>query len=148
MLVNVLPILDPVTLTLCPRQPICSSNPFHHAQTNDTPPGALIYCIFLFSVFLVNFLFTVLANRSRLSRVPVIFTRDSIYAMLRVYATPIPSVRPSVCLSHAWFVAKTAERIIEILSQSDRPIVLVFRHQGSLRKSDGFTPNGAPIIKG
>jgi len=33
---------------------------------------------------------------------------------------------------------KTAERIIEILSLSDGPIILVFRHQGSLRKSDGF----------
>ena len=35
---------------------------------------------------------------------------------------------------------KTAERVIEILSLSDRPIILVFRRQGSLRKSDGFTP--------
>ena len=32
--------------------------------------------------------------------------------------------------------------IIEFLSLSDRPIILVFRHQGSLRKSGGFTPNG------
>jgi len=39
---------------------------------------------------------------------------------------------------------KTAERIIEILSRSDGPIILVFRHQGSLRKSDSFTPTGAP----
>jgi len=37
---------------------------------------------------------------------------------------------------------KTAERIIEILSRSDRPIILVFRHLVSLRKSDGFTPKG------
>jgi len=36
---------------------------------------------------------------------------------------------------------KTAERIIEILSRSDRTIILVFRHQGSLCKSDGFTPS-------
>jgi len=44
---------------------------------------------------------------------------------------------------------KTAERIIEILSLSDRPtIILVFRHQGSLLKSDGFTPNGAPNTRG
>jgi len=42
---------------------------------------------------------------------------------------------------------KTAERIIEILSLSDRPI-LVFRHQGSLLKSDGFTPNGGAKYKG
>jgi len=40
------------------------------------------------------------------------------------------------------YCIKTAERIIEILLPSDRPIILVFRHQGSLRKSDGFTPNG------
>jgi len=31
---------------------------------------------------------------------------------------------------------------------SDRPIILVFRHQGSLRKSDGFTPNGGAEYKG
>jgi len=43
---------------------------------------------------------------------------------------------------------KTAERIIEILSLSDRPIILVFRHQWSLLKSDGFTPNGGTKYKG
>ena len=43
---------------------------------------------------------------------------------------------------------KTAERIIEILSQSDRSIILVFQHQGSLRKSDGFTPNRGAKYKG
>jgi len=43
---------------------------------------------------------------------------------------------------------KTAERIIDILSQSDRPIILVFRHQGSLRKSEGVTPNGGAKYKG
>jgi len=31
---------------------------------------------------------------------------------------------------------------------SDRPIILVFRHQGLLRKSDGFTPNGGAEYKG
>jgi len=46
------------------------------------------------------------------------------------------------------YCIKTAERIIEILSPSDRPIILVFRHQGSLRKSDGFTPNGGAKYKG
>jgi len=40
------------------------------------------------------------------------------------------------------YCIKTAERIIEILSPSDRPINLVFRHQRSLRKSDGFTHKG------
>jgi len=43
---------------------------------------------------------------------------------------------------------KTTERIIEILSPSDRPIILVFRRQGSLLKSDGFTPNGGAKYKG
>ena len=61
----------------------------------------------------------------------------------RIYATAIPSVRPSVCPSVTRvYCVKTAERIIEILSLSDRPIILVFHHQGLLRKSDGFTPNG------
>ena len=34
-----------------------------------------------------------------------------------------------------------AERIIEILSLSDRTIILVFRQQCLLRKYDGFIPN-------
>jgi len=59
-----------------------------------------------------------------------------------------PSVRPSVRLSHTCIVSKPAERIIETLSLSDRSIILVFRHQGSLRKSDGFTPNGDSKYKG
>jgi len=55
------------------------------------------------------------------------------------YATPILSVRLSVTRV---ICVKTVERIIKILSPSDRPIILVFRHQGSLRKSGSFTPNG------
>jgi len=46
------------------------------------------------------------------------------------------------------YCIKTAERIIEIRSLSDRPIIVVFRHQGSLHKSDGFTPNGGDKYKG
>ena len=46
------------------------------------------------------------------------------------------------------YCIKAAERIIEILSPSDRLIILVFRHQGSLRKSDDFTPNGGAKYKG
>jgi len=66
-----------------------------------------------------------------------------------VYATPIPSVRPSVCLSVCARVIciKTAECVIEILSPSDRHIVLVFRHQGSLRKSEGVILNGGVKYK-
>ena len=63
------------------------------------------------------------------------------------------SVRPSVCPSVRLSVTrvyciKTAERILEILSASDRPIILVYGHQTSLRKSDGFTPNGGAEYKG
>ena len=59
-----------------------------------------------------------------------------------------PSVRPSVCPSVTRvYCVKTAERIIEILSPSDRPNILVFRHQRSLHKSDGFTPNGGAKYK-
>jgi len=67
-----------------------------------------------------------------------------------VYATPITSVvRPSIRLSVTRVnCIKTAKRIIEILSPSDRPIILVFRHQELLRKSDGFTPNGGGKYKG
>ena len=56
---------------------------------------------------------------------------------------------PSVCLSVTRvYCIKTAERIIEILSRSDRPIILVFRRQGSLRKSEGGTPKGGAKYKG
>jgi len=59
------------------------------------------------------------------------------------------SVCPSVCLSVTRVdQSKTVERIIEILSPTDRPNILVFRHQRSLRKSDGFTPNGGAKYKG
>ena len=71
------------------------------------------------------------------------FTCDSIYAIERICHAN--SVHPSITHIHC---IKTAEHIIEILSSSDRPIVLVFRHQGSLRKSDGFTPNGGGKYKG
>jgi len=55
----------------------------------------------------------------------------------------------SVCLPVTRVLCvKTAERSIEILSLSDRPIIPVFRHQGSLLKSDGFTPNGDAKYKG
>jgi len=44
--------------------------------------------------------------------------------------------------------SKTVEHIIQILSPSDRPNILVFRHQRSLGKSDGFTPNRGAKYKG
>ena len=58
---------------------------------------------------------------------------------------PIPSVRPYV--THVYCI-QTAERIIEILSRSDRPIILVFYHQVSLHKSEGVTPNGGAKYSG
>jgi len=60
------------------------------------------------------------------------FLRATAYMLYRIYAMPIPS----------------AERIMEILLRSYRPIFLVFGYQGSLRKSDGFTPNGIAKYKG
>jgi len=76
-----------------------------------------------------------------------ILARDSMLSALYAIANP------SVCLSVRLSVtrvdqSKTVERIIEILSPSDRPNILVFRHQRSLRKSDGFTPNGGAKYKG
>jgi len=56
---------------------------------------------------------------------------------------------PSVHLSVTrMYCIKTAERIIEILSLSDGPIILVFCHRGSLCKSDGVTRNGGAKYKG
>ena len=79
----------------------------------------------------------------------LVFTRDSIYAIARMprqfRLSVRPSVRPSVTRVYC---IKTAERIIEILSPSDSPNILVFRHQRSLRKSDGFIPNGGAKYKG
>jgi len=77
-------------------------------------------------------------------------TRGCFYARQHIicYSAYMPrQFRPSVCLTRVLCV-KTAERIIEILLLSDRPIILVFRHQGSLRNSDGFTPNGGVKYKG
>ena len=55
---------------------------------------------------------------------------------------PLQSVRLSVRLSvTSVLCVKTVERIIEILSLSNRPIILVFRHQGNLTASP---PTGAP----
>ena len=58
-----------------------------------------------------------------------VFTRDSIYAIARICHAN--SVLPSVCLSVRLsatrvYCIKTAERIIQILSLSDRTIILVF----------------------
>ena len=52
-----------------------------------------------------------------------------------------PSVTRVLCV-------KTAECIIEILSPPDRPIILVFRYQGSFCKSEGVTLKGGAKYKG
>jgi len=65
----------------------------------------------------------------------------SAYMPCQFHLSVCPSVTRVICV-------KTAERIIKILSPSDRPIVLVFRHQGSLRKSGGFSPIGGAKYKG
>jgi len=70
-------------------------------------------------------------------------TRESIYVIARICHAN--SVRLSVTRVYC---IKTAERIVEILSPSDRPIILVFRHQWPLRKSEGVTPNGGAKYKG
>jgi len=63
--------------------------------------------------------------------------RDSMLSALYAIANPSLSVCPSVTRVDQ---SKTVERILEILSPTDRPNILVFRHQRSLLKSDGFTP--------
>jgi len=64
-----------------------------------------------------------------------------------MHATPMPTVPPSVYLSHACIVSKRLN-VSSKFFHSDRPIILVFGHHGSLRKSDGFTPNGGSKYKG
>ena len=80
----------------------------------------------------------------------ILITLHSIYAIARIcHANSVcPSVHLSVCHTHVLYCIKTAESIIQILSRSDRPIILVFRHQGSLRNSEGVTPNGGAKYKG
>jgi len=75
-----------------------------------------------------------------------VFTCDSIIC----YSAYMPrQFRLSVRLSVTRVICiKTAERIVEILSRSDRPTILIFLHQGSLRKSYGFTTKGGAEYKG
>jgi len=54
-------------------------------------------------------------------------------------------VRPSVCYTRGLY---RKAKHIEILSLSDMAIILVFRHQGLLRNSHGFTPNGGTEYEG
>jgi len=82
-----------------------------------------------------------LASKSR-QRKCIVFVCDSIYAIARIFRL---SVRLSVTRVHC---IQTAEHIINVLSLSDRPVILVFRDQGFLCKCDGFTRNGGAEYKG
>ena len=87
-----------------------------------------------------------------------VFLRATALYAKRVYATPIPSVRPSVCPSVRLSVRpsvtrvyciKTAERIIEIFSPSDRTIILVFFvTKGRCVNLRASPPTGAPNTRG
>jgi len=51
-------------------------------------------------------------------------------------------------LSHACIVSKRLSRSLKFFHHLDRRIILVFRHQGSLRISDGFIPKGGVEYEG
>ena len=71
------------------------------------------------------------------------------YAERGIYYTNSVSPSARLCVTRVTVIcSKTAEHIIEILSRSDRPIVLIFRHQGSFCKSDGFIHNSGAEYKG
>jgi len=93
-------------------------------------------------------LYAVAIHKYKLGYGLLVFTRDSISCsayMLRQFCLSTLSVCPSVTRVHC---IKVTEHIIKILSLSDRPIILLFRHQKLLRKSDGFNPNGGAEYKG
>jgi len=52
-----------------------------------------------------------------------------------------------LCVTHL-LCFKTAKRFIKIFSPPDSPIIIVFRHRGSLLNSSGFTPNWICRIQG
>ena len=62
-----------------------------------------------------------------------------------VYATAFPSV--CLCVTRVLCI-KTAKHFVEILSPPNSPIILVFRHRGSLLNFDGFTPNRGAEYRG
>jgi len=75
------------------------------------------------------------------------YPRDATLA--RVNATAFPYVCLSVCPCVTRVLCiKTAKHFVEILLSPDSPIILVFRHRGSLLNSDGFTPNGGVEFNG
>jgi len=99
---------------------------YHYNEITDCYQRYVLCCIFVYWFAVVMcfkiYKYTVIVMFS-------FITLDSIYAIARICHAS------SVCLSVRLSVTrvyciKTTERIIEILSPSDRPIILVFRHQG------------------
>jgi len=75
----------------------------------------------------------------------------TLYAIARIcHANSVcPSVCPSVRTSVTCVICvKTAERIIEILSPSDRPIILVFAIKGRCVNLTASPPTGATNTRG
>jgi len=77
------------------------------------------------------------------------FTRDSIYAIARICHASFVCLSVHLSVTRVLCV-KTAERIIEILSLSCRPIILVLRHRGSLAcvNLTASPPTRAPNTRG
>jgi len=72
-------------------------------------------------------------------------TRDNIHAIARIChanSVRLSARHTRVLYQNDWTY------VIEIFSLSDWPIILVFRHQGSLCESEGVTPNGGAKYKG
>jgi len=75
----------------------------------------------------------------------MVFTRATLCLREYIY-------RNFVCLCVCLCVTrvlciKKAKCFVEIILPPDCAIILVFRHRGSLLKSDGFTPNGGAEYK-
>jgi len=134
--------------TVIPWRPCCSSD-----QATSGQPGILrrwSYGVERLAARHSNcFLFNYFQESTQDSIVYPVLLFNVIrvsYAVRRHCSANAITPIPSVCLSHAWIVYQNgwSGSIIEILSPSDRPII----HQGLLRKSDDFTPNGGAEYKG
>ena len=110
--------------------------------------NTVYYCSYVLVKQVYDSLFLFFSERSCLQLLSLHLCNSSFYARQHNAVARIchaNSVCPSV--TRVYYI-KTAERIVEILSPSDRPIMLVFRHQGSLCKSEGVTLNGGAKYKG
>ena len=59
--------------------------------------------------------------------------------LARVYAMAFPSVCMSVCHTRALY--QNGQMFCRNSFTTDSPIILIFRHRGSLLNSDSFIPN-------